>query len=112
MCSHPHPLGIRSQYTDPDLYDFVNQTTTEYTDLPVRLSSGCCSDYQSFYEAGYPAMALFESAMTVMAVPRPPRPPPPQPSYTSYVVLLSSVCSFSVLSLVLSCLVCCVVLCL
>jgi hypothetical protein len=71
----PITLGIRERFTDPDLFNFVNATTQDYTDLPIGLSGGCCSDYQSFFEQDYPAMALFENPMTVCVAT--PLPPPP-----------------------------------
>jgi len=65
----PITLGIRDRFTTPDLFDFVNKTTVDFTGLPIGLSTGCCSDYQAFFEVGYPAMALFENPTTAGSYP-------------------------------------------
>lgn len=80
-CDNPsHPTGYRKPNT-PLTVAFVSRYTTVWLtqaaeaaartyvpELAVGLSSGCCSDQQSFIEQGYPAMRhvpLFDLSLAV-----------------------------------------------
>jgi len=55
-------LGMKDRFTTQWLLDFVNDLSRTYVpNLGVGLSSSCCSDHQSFYEQGFPAVGYFEN---------------------------------------------------
>jgi len=54
-------LGMKRDYIDPQLLQSVNEITHLYVpELGIGLSPSCCSDYVSFYDAGYSAVGYFQ----------------------------------------------------
>lgn len=50
-------MALDSRYVTSWLVEAVEKLTNLYVpELTVGYNSGCCSDQQSFYEQGYPAM--------------------------------------------------------
>jgi len=50
-------LGMKDRYTYVPLLELVNNLTNLYVpELGLGYSPSCCSDHQSFFEQGYPAV--------------------------------------------------------
>ena len=63
-------LGMKNRYVTPALVNKVTKIAQLYIeDLVVSPSSSCCSDYMSFYKAGFASVGYFESAATASANP-------------------------------------------
>jgi hypothetical protein len=55
-------LGMKDRYTYVPLLELVNNLTNLYVpELGLGYSPSCCSDHQSFFEQGYPAVGYFEN---------------------------------------------------
>jgi len=55
-------LGMKDRYVYPPLLWLANNLTLLYVpELPIGYSPSCCSDHQSFFEQGYPAVGYFEN---------------------------------------------------
>jgi Zn-dependent M28 family amino/carboxypeptidase len=60
--STPITIGMKDRYIDTSLLAAVNDITRTYVPtLPVGSSASCCSDHQSFTEAGFSAVGYFEN---------------------------------------------------
>jgi hypothetical protein len=60
--NQPITLGMMNRYIDQNLLAQANLITKDYVPtLPVGTTAGCCSDQQSFYENGFPAIGYFEN---------------------------------------------------
>jgi len=59
----PITLALMTRNADRDMVNIVRAATETYLGdkLQVGTTSGCCSDQQSFYEQGFPAMGIFET---------------------------------------------------
>jgi len=58
---YPITLGMKDKFIDPNLLKAANEITELYVpDLGVGISNSCCSDHQSFTEAGFSAIGYFE----------------------------------------------------
>lgn len=58
----PIILGMKDRYISEELLSIANTITSLYVpELPIGLSSSCCSDHQGFTEAGYRAIGFFEN---------------------------------------------------
>ena len=57
-------LAYMNRSVDMDLTEISMEITRTYVpELGVDFTSGCCSDQQSFYENGFPAVGFFESEL-------------------------------------------------
>jgi Zn-dependent M28 family amino/carboxypeptidase len=66
----PLTIALDSRYVTQWLVDSVANLTKAYVpQLTIGYNSGCCSDQQSFYEQGFPAMGFFETTGTTVAYP-------------------------------------------
>jgi len=55
-------FGMKDRFTTEWLLSFVNDITRMYVpNLGVGISNSCCSDHQSFFEEGFPAVGYFEN---------------------------------------------------
>lgn len=55
-------LGMKDRYVYPPLLWLANNLTLLYVpELEIGYSPSCCSDHQSFFEQGYPAVGYFEN---------------------------------------------------
>lgn len=67
----PITLGFMDRYIDQDLTDIAFETTKTYVPtLKTAYTSGCCSDQQSFYEAGFPSVGFFETPTSTVVYPQ------------------------------------------
>jgi len=58
----PMTLGMKDRFIDKELLKSANVITALYVpNLPIGLSNSCCSDHQSFTEAGFSAIGYFEN---------------------------------------------------
>ncbi len=63
-------VGMKDRYSTGWLLEFVNSLTQAYVpSLGVGSSPSCCSDHQSFFEQGYPAVGYFENPYTASDYP-------------------------------------------
>mmetsp|Transcript_9627 Transcript_9627/g.22111 ORF Transcript_9627/g.22111 Transcript_9627/m.22111 type:complete len:446 (+) Transcript_9627:3-1340(+) len=59
----PLTVGMKDRFVTESLLQAVNVLTMLYVpELQVSLSASCCSDHQSFFEQGFPAVGYFESS--------------------------------------------------
>ena len=55
-------LAYMNRSVDMELTEISMQITRTYVpEIGVDFTSGCCSDQQSFFENGFPAVGFFES---------------------------------------------------
>ncbi|KCV71507.1 hypothetical protein H696_02451 [Fonticula alba] len=67
----PITLGMKDRYITEWLLAVAEDIMAVYVpNLPVSRSSSCCSDYRSFYYAGYPAIGFFENPTTASTYPQ------------------------------------------
>jgi hypothetical protein len=67
---NPIEMGMKDQYITEWLLEESFAISAQYVpDMPVKLSSSCCSDYRSFWEAGYPAIGYFENPTSASTYP-------------------------------------------
>jgi hypothetical protein len=60
--NQPISLGMKDLHVDLNLLAAVNEITKTYVPtLPIGVSPSCCSDHQSFTEAGFSAVGYFEN---------------------------------------------------
>jgi len=66
--SYPNALWWVSRGTTPELTDLGVELTKTYlgASTEIRLSTGCCSDQQSFLYYNYPAASVFESSSATL----------------------------------------------
>ena len=63
-------MGMKDRSITPWLLEVSYAIDALYLpQLPVALSSSCCSDYISFWERGYPAIGFFENPTTASNYP-------------------------------------------
>lgn len=63
-------LGMKDRYITEWLLSAATAAINLYVPtLGVEKSSSCCSDYKSFWEAGYPAIGFFENPTTASNYP-------------------------------------------
>jgi Zn-dependent M28 family amino/carboxypeptidase len=63
-------LGYMNRYVDDDLTEIAMTTSRTYVpELNVGITTGCCSDQQSFYENGFPSVGWFETATSSVVYP-------------------------------------------
>ena len=57
----PLQVAFPARYHTPELSSLLKNVTELYVpEAVVGVTGACCSDHQSFWEAGYPATAFFE----------------------------------------------------
>ncbi len=63
-------LAYMNRSVDMDLTEISMEITRTYVpELGVDFTSGCCSDQQSFFEQGFPAVGFFETPGTRVEYP-------------------------------------------
>jgi len=67
----PITLALMSRNADQDMVNIVRMSSQTYLGdkLQIGITTGCCSDQQSFYENGFPAMGVFETPTSSVVYP-------------------------------------------